>query len=126
MTKLHVAPAVVVCVVAVATIVVNSKVYRYSGRPEEARGVVGYVDVDAQKLLVIVSETDREYWVTYHVLEETKIVFEDPETGDTDVIGLEEIGPGDDVRLVYRNQDGSYFAKSIWMSPSKVVPEGTW
>jgi hypothetical protein len=104
---------------------VNSKVYRYAGRPEEVHGVVGHVDNDAQKLIVIVSEMDEKHWKAFHVLEETKIVYEDPETGDRDVIGLEEIGPGDDVKLIFTDQDGRFFAKRIWVSPSAPVPEGT-
>jgi hypothetical protein len=126
MPRLHIAPAFVVCGIALATIVVNSKVYRYAGRPEEARGVVGYVDDDSQKLLVIVTELEEKQWKTFEVLEETKIVYEDPESGDRDVIGLEQIGPGDDVKLVFKKQDGRFIAKRIWVSPGQPEPEGTW
>lgn len=126
MPRLHIAPVMVVCVIALAAIVVNSQVYRYAGRPAEVRGVVGYIDDNGQKLIVIVGELEEKQWRSFDVLEETKIVYMDPDTGDKDVIGLEEIAPGDDVRLIFKERDGKYLAKRIWVSPREHSTISAW
>ncbi len=126
MPRFYVAPAMIVGVIALAAIVVNSQLYRYAGRPEEVSGVVGYIDEDAQQLIVIVSEHDETKWKAVDVLEETMIIYVDSETGENDVIGLDEIGPGDDVKLILREQEGKYFARHIWVTPGQPGRESSW
>jgi hypothetical protein len=119
MVRVNIPPVVVICVISLVAVIMNSKLYRYAGRPQVEDGLVLSVDADTGNLVVVVVDEGENVSRAFRVTEKCIVFKGNHEKRGRVRTDLDAIRSGDQVKVRYRETNGLNIASSIWIKPTQ-------